>query len=65
MLFFFVYMNWDLKILSFRYILIFDIVCMNVGNYYNRFFGIFIVFYFGIYVFMWIVYCFVGGYIFF
>lgn len=62
---FFLYMDYDLLILSFDYILVFDVFLMDIGNYYNKFIGIFIVLYLGIYVFIWIFYCVVGGFIYF
>lgn len=62
---FFLYMDYDLLILSFDYILVFDVLLMDINNYYNKFIGIFIVLYLGIYVFIWIFYCVVGGFIYF
>lgn len=62
---FFLYMDYDLLILSFDYILVFDVFLMDIGNYYNKFIGIFIVLYLGIYVFIWIFYCVLGGFIYF
>lgn len=62
---FFLYMDYDFLILSFDYILVFDVLLMDIGNYYNKFIGIFIVLYLGIYVFIWIFYCVLGGFIYF
>lgn len=58
-------MDYDLLILSFDYILVFDVLLMDINNYYNKFIGIFIVLYLGIYVFIWIFYCVLGGFIYF
>lgn len=42
--------------LSLCYIFVFDDVKINIGFFYNKYFGMFIVFSDGVYVFIWIIF---------
>lgn len=53
--FYFYFVN-DFKFMIKGLIFVFDIVKINVGNGYNKIIGVFIVFIFGLYVFIRIVY---------
>lgn len=58
---FYVYMLIIESNFSIYYIIIYDYDVINIGNGYNRYFGIFIVFVDGVYVFFWIIFMFVYG----
>lgn len=52
---FYVYMFVDELILGLDYILIFWLVVINIGNYYNLYNGMFICLSYGVYGFLWII----------
>lgn len=52
---FYVYMLKFEFILSNYYLFIFDVLKINFGNGYNKFSGIFVVLFVGVYVFIWII----------
>lgn len=58
---FYVYMLIIESNFSIYYIIIYDYEVINIGNGYNWYFGIFIVFVDGVYVFLWIIFMFVFG----
>lgn len=55
MVVFYVYLFFDVFVFVVYYIILFDIVIINVGNVYYFYMGIFIVFRFGFYVFIWMI----------
>lgn len=54
---FYVYILLIVFVLIFYYIFVFDEVIIGVGNVYYFYMGIFIVFKFGFYVFIWLIRC--------
>lgn len=55
MVVFYVYLFFNVFVFVVYYIILFDIVIINVENVYYFYMGIFIVFRFGFYVFIWMI----------